>query len=592
MNAHIMTTDASSQAGTPVRFDRMAGIFTPAMPLATPSDTAVLLISPWGFEDMSVRKFYREIAEALSARGIASLRFDLPGSGDSAEAAADITLDGWLTAIASAAHETGRLSGTSKLVLLGHGLGATLALLAEGRIGNLAGMALLAPVTSGRLYARETGLWWKMIAADLGLGPEYTETGALTIAGMTMPDAVAAEVRKLRDPGLGLSRPAPVLAVCRQGRDSDGALADALAGGGADVTRLPYDGFDALVVNPLISRTPVKLVGEIAGWVRGIAATEMPLASQEPACVEPLAGEGYRETGRRFGDAGRLIGTFCEPVGETRGAPVLLVSTSYDRASAWANSGAATARELARRGIASLRFDAAGIADSPSAPGDPAQMLYSKSLDRDVAMALKELAALTGKPAVLAGRCSGGYHAFHASVGNRNAAGVVVVNSYAFVWDTSQSVEEALKKVSRPLGDYSKRAMNPETFRRLLRGQVDLNAAARAILRLIIAKTYNRIEPALGNLSAGNRLKSEIHSAFKSLADRGAPVVLAYGRHDPGIEQARMVFGSDLAGLKRYTNTRFVSLGDSDHNVTVPEAQKIVIDEIARVAMEAGAKAG
>lgn len=592
MNAHIMTTDASFRAGTPVRFDRMAGIFTPAMPLATPSDTAVLLISPWGFEDMSVRKFYREIAEALSARGIASLRFDLPGSGDSAEAAADITLDGWLTAIANAAHETGRLSGTSKLVLLGHGLGATLALLAEGRIGNLAGMALLAPVTSGRLYARETGLWWKMIAADLGLGPEYTETGALTIAGMTMPDAVAAEVRKLRDPGLGLSRPAPVLAVCRQGRDSDGALADALAGGGADVTRLPYDGFDALVVNPLISRTPVKLVGEIAGWVRGIAATEMPLASQEPACVEPLAGEGYRETGRRFGDAGRLIGTFCEPAGETRGAPVLLVSTSYDRASAWANSGAATARELARRGIASLRFDAAGIADSPSAPGDPAQMLYSKSLDRDVAMALKELAALTGKPAVLAGRCSGGYHAFHASVGNRNAAGVVVVNSYAFVWDTSQSVEEALKKVSRPLGDYSKRAMNPETFRRLLRGQVDLNAAARAILRLIIAKTYNRIEPALGNLSAGNRLKSEIHSAFKSLADRGAPVVLAYGRHDPGIEQARMVFGSDLAGLKRYTNTRFVSLGDSDHNVTVPEAQKIVIEEIARVAMEAGAKAG
>lgn len=592
MNAHIMTTDASFRAGTPVRFGRMAGIFTPAIPLATPSDTAVLLISPWGFEDMSVRKFYREIAEALSARGIASLRFDLPGSGDSAEAAADITLDGWLAAIASAAHETGRLSGTSKLVLLGHGLGATLALLAEGRIGNLAGMALLAPVTSGRLYARETGLWWKMIAADLGLGPEYTETGALTIAGMTMPDAVAAEVRKLRDPGLGLSRPLPVLAVCRQGRDSDGALADALAGGGADVTRLPYDGFDALVVNPLISRTPVKLVGEIAGWVRGIAAAEMPLASQEPACVEPLVGEGYRETGRRFGDAGRLIGTFCEPAGETRGAPVLLVSTSYDRASAWANSGAATARELARRGIASLRFDAAGIADSPSAPGDPAQMLYSKSLDRDVAMALKELAALTGKPAVLAGRCSGGYHAFHASVGNRNAAGVVVVNSYAFVWDTSQSVEEALKKVSRPLGDYSKRAMNPETFRRLLRGQVDLNAAARAILRLIIAKTYNRIEPALGNLSAGNRLKSEIHSAFKSLADRGAPVVLAYGRHDPGIEQARMVFGSDLAGLKRYTNTRFVSLGDSDHNVTVPEAQKIVIDEIARVAMEAGAKAG
>ena len=595
MNAHTMphtlSTIAAPRAGDPIRFDGMAGIFTPAAALTTPSDTAVVLVSPWGFEDMSVRKFYREIAEALATRGVASLRFDMPGTGDSAEAAGDIALDDWLAAIANAAREAGRLSGASKLVLLGHGLGATLALLAESRIANLTGLALLAPVTSGRIYARETGLWWKMIAADLGLGPDFTETGALTIAGMTMPEPIAAAIRKLRDADLKLSRSLPVLAVSRQGRDSDGTLADALETGGAPVTRLPYDGFDGLVVNPLISRTPVQLVGEIANWVRSIAPAEAPAKTQEHARDLPLTGDGYRETGHRFGDGGRLLGTFCEPEGETLGVPVLLVSTSYDRASAWANSGAATARNLARRGIASLRFDAAGIADSPSAPGDPAQMLYSKSLDRDVALALEELKGLTGKPAILVGRCSGGYHAFHASVGNRNAAGVVVVNSYAFVWDASQTVEEALKKVSRPLGDYSKRAMNPETFRRLMRGEIDLSAAARAIVRLIVAKTYNRIEPALGNLSAGNRLKSEIHASFKSLADRDAPVVLAYGRHDPGIEQAKMVFGGDLAGLKRYANTRFVSLGDSDHNVTVPEAQQIVVDEIARVAMEANGKA-
>ncbi|MCD2173837.1 alpha/beta fold hydrolase [Rhizobium sp. C4] len=580
----------SAIAGDPVRFDRMAGIFTPAVPHTAPSDTAVLLVSPWGFEDMPVRRFYREIAEALAARGIASLRFDLPGTGDSAEVATDIALDGWLSAIADAAREAGRLSGASKILLLGHGLGATLALLAETRVANLTGIALLAPVTSGRIYARETGLWWKMIAADLGLGPDYTENGTLTIAGMTMPETIAASIRKLRDADLKLSRPLAVLAVCRQGRDSDGALADALATDGATVTRLPYDGFDGLVVNPLISKTPAQLVDRIAEWARSVAPAEAPTAAPEAASTLPLAGEGYRESGHRFGEGGRLIGTFCQPEGDTRGAPVLLVSTSYDRASAWANSGAATARDLARRGIASLRFDAAGIADSPAKPGDPAQMLYSKSLDRDVALALDELKAMTGKSAVLAGRCSGGYHAFHASVANPRAAGVVVINSYAFVWDESQSVEEALKKVSRPLGDYSKRAMNPETFRRLLRGEVNLKAAGLAILRLVVAKTYNRIEPALGNLSAGNRLKSEIHAAFKALADRGAPVVLAYGRHDPGIEQARMVFGGDLTGLKRYPNTRFVSLGDSDHNVTVPEAQRIVIEEIARVAVEAGAK--
>lgn len=592
MNAHSSSTMiASPVSGEPVRFDRLAGIFSPALRHALPSDTAALLVSPWGFEDMSVRKFYREIGEALAGQGIASLRFDLPGTGDSAEAPANINLDDWLGAIAMAARETRRLSGASKVILLGHGLGATLAMLAEARIDNLNGIALLAPVTSGRIYARETGLWWKMIAADLGLGAEHVETGGLTIAGMTMPDGIATPLRKLRETDLTLSRPLPVLAVCRAGRDSDSNLADALEGAGASVSRLPYDGFDALVVNPLISRTPPALVTEIARWVRNTAPIEAAAASAEPPSQTPLTGDGYRETGHKFGEGGRLVGTLCQPAGETRGAPVLLVSTSYDRASAWANSGTRIARDLARRGIASLRFDAAGIADSPAFSGDPAQMLYSQSLDRDVGVALEELKSLTGKPVVLAGRCSGGYHAFRAGLTHPHAtAGIVVINSYAFAWDPSKTVEDALKNVARPLGDYSKRAMNPETFRRILRGEVNLKAAGSAIVRGLAAKLYNKIEPALGNLSAGNRLKAEINAAFRGLAERKLPVVLAYGQHDPGLEQSRMVFGSDLSGLRRYDNARFVSLGDSDHNVTVPDAQQTVLQQIAKVALEADPK--
>ena len=592
MNAFSSSTMiASPVSGMPVRFDRLAGIFTPALLHATPSDTAALLVSPWGFEDMSVRKFYREICEALAGQGIASLRFDLPGTGDSAEAPTEIGLEDWLSAIAAAAREAKRLSGASKIILLGHGLGATLALLAEARIDNLTGIALLAPVASGRIYARETGLWWKMIATDLGLDAEHVETGGLTIAGMTMPEAIATPIRKLRDTDLRLSRPLPVLAVCRAGRDSDSALADALARGGAPVSCLPYDGFDALVVNPLISRTPPALVAEIARWVRNNAPIETAAAPAEPPLQTPLTGDGYRETGHKFGEGGRLVGTLCQPAGETCGAPVLLVSTSYDRASAWANSGTRIARDLARRGIASLRFDAAGIADSPAVSGDPAQMLYSQSLDRDVGVALEELKRLTGKPVVLAGRCSGGYHAFQAGLAHPQAtAGIVVINSYAFVWDPSKTVEDALKNVARPLGDYSKRAMNPETFRRILRGEVNLKAAGRAILRGLAAKLYNKIEPALGNLSAGNRLKGEIDAAFRALAERKLPVVLAYGQHDPGLEQSRMVFGSDLSGIGRYGNTRFVSLGDSDHNVTVPEAQQTVLEQIAKMALEADMK--
>lgn len=591
MNALSPITLERPAAGLPVRYANLAGIFTPAHPLCDPSDTALVFVSPWGFEDMAIRPFYRAIADEVARLGVASLRFDLPGTGDSGELAEDAPLDAWLSAITASAREASRLSGASRILLAGHGLGATLALLAEDRIDNLAGIALLAPVTSGRMYARETALWWKMIAADLGLGSAYTETGRLTIAGMTMPETIAAAIRKIRDTDLKLSRLLDLLAVYRPAREADEALAAALEAGGASVSRLPYQGYDALVVNPLISRVPDTIVRDVARWVRAVSPKAPPATS--PAAVNEtwLAANGYRETGLRFADHGRLAGTFCSPSGDPRGAPVLMVGTSYDRASAWADSGTRMARALAQRGIASLRFDAAGIADSPAQPDDPKQILYGESLDRDVKAALDELVRLTGRDAVLAGRCSGGYHAFRAALERRDVAGVAVINSYAFVWDPSTSVDDALTAVARPLGDYSKRAMNPETFRRILRGEVNLTAAAKAILSQIGRRLYNKVEPLLGNLSAGNRLKAEIRAAFQTLEARKVPVLLAYGANDPGLEQSRLVFGSDLAGVRRYSNVRYASLGDSDHNVTVPEAQQTVLEEITRLALSAGPEA-
>lgn len=587
MNAQPRMNSAQHAAGLPVRFGTMAGIFTPAMPLKTPSATVVLLVSPWGFEDMSVRSFYRRIAETLAEQGISSLRFDLPGCGDSADADPTLTLEDWLEAIAEAARKLKACSGAADVVLIGHGLGATLALLAEKRIEALAGVALLAPVVSGRTYARETALWWKMIAADLGLGSEFTETGTLTIAGMTMPEAIAAAIRKVREADLRLSRHCPALIVGRKGRDSDEALATALETDGATVSRLPYDGFDALVVNPLISRVPEDVIAGVSTWVQTIATKAEPSTPSASPAGGTLDGDGYRETGARFGTHHGLVGTFCEPEGQRHGAAVLLVSTSYDRASGWARSGARIGRELARRGVASLRFDAAGVADSPARPGDPAQVLYAKSLDRDVCEALDELARLAGGPAVIAGRCSGGYHGFRAGLERPSVSGVAVINSYAFVWDERKDVGEALTAVARPLGDYSKRALNPETFRRIARGEVDLKSAIRNIGAQIAARFYNRIEPLLGSLSEGNRLKARIRSDFEALRNRNVQIVLAYGDTDPGLEQSRMVFGSDLVGLKRFPNVRFVSLADSDHNVTVPAAQETVIEEIARLALTA-----
>lgn len=572
-------------AAEPVRFAECAGMFTAADAGSSAADSAVLLVSPWGFEDLCLRKFYREIAEALATRGLSNLRFDLPGTGDAAETPETIALELWLSSIATAAHELKRYSGASNVILAGHGLGATLALMAANRIDNMAGLALLAPVVSGRTYVRETALWWKLIAADLGLGPEFTESGKVTIAGFDMPKTIESDIRNIKEADLRLTRALPVLAVNRAARDSDKALADALETAGSTVTRLPYDGYDALVTNPIRSKSPTAIVEALATWARNItpqtAPRQTPVTQPDAMLTSPI----FRETGIRFGENNRLVGTLCEPQSVRCGASVLIVGTSYERASGWGGMGARTARDLARLGIASLRFDAAGVADSPPAVGDPKQILYGASIDRDVREALAALTARETGPAIIAGRCSGGYHAFQTALVDPVCQGVAVINSYAFIWDPDKNVDEALLAVARPLGDYSKRALNPETFHRIMRGEVDLKSAFVNIFKQLGSRVAAKISPYLGSLSRRNRLKTQIKAAFKQLDERNKQVLLLYGDKDVGLEQVILTFGPEAAALNRLKNVTFHKLGDIDHNITGTKAQSEVIGEIGKLAL-------
>jgi hypothetical protein len=58
-------------------------------------DTAVLLCPPFGQEGLRTHRFFKVLAERLSRAGIATLRFDFYGSGDSPGDESEGELDGW-----------------------------------------------------------------------------------------------------------------------------------------------------------------------------------------------------------------------------------------------------------------------------------------------------------------------------------------------------------------------------------------------------------------------------------------------------------------------------------------------------------------
>lgn len=573
---------AAPSSVRPVSFSSTFGLFT----AACNSDfrTAVLFASPWGFEEMCTRKFWRLLAEQLADAGIASLRFDYPGTGDALDTvdfSAGIGV--WEESLRDAAEMLKSLSGCDRLIVISQGLGCALAQGAADRLTGLDGIAFLAPTISGRSYLRELSVWSKMIDESLGLFEHHRDLSGLSIAGLKMPEAIAKDLRKVNLLTIEKS-PAPrCLVVERPGRPTDAQFAAHLEGLGSAMDQSVYQGYDALVSNPSVSLIPDSVLLRVVDWTKSVATPGTPGAPEVIAAEARNAGAEFVETALVFGEENRLSGILCEPDGPRLGATVLLLTTAYDRHAGWGRSVVRMARQLAGQGIASLRFDAANVGDSPARPGAPAQVLYSDTQVVDVSEAIDLLEIRGLMPTVVVGRCSGGYLAFRSSLLDPRISGLVSANPYAFYWNPHKSVDDALRFGARSLGTYGQKVLRMETLRRLFRREIDIRYALLNIGRAIGKRTKKLTKHLLRPYT---RDGSAVYGGFQALRERGVGVCLLYSEHDVGYDHFSFYFDDRGAGLSAYPNMSLTIIPDADHNLTPEAARSVYREQIRNMALK------
>ncbi|MCM2443212.1 alpha/beta fold hydrolase [Agrobacterium vitis] len=582
----------------PVSFAGTFGLYQPAegAKQGVVRKCAVLFLQPWGFEEMCTHKLFRIIAEELACEGIASLRFDYPGTGDALDPPdRTLGLSLWQDTIRAALEVLAEKTGGLPVILLGHGLGASLGVGMAAELDGLAGFVAMAPVASGRAYLRELQFWARVIDDGLGLAEHLRLSGMTAIAGHVMPDAKASALKKTDFSAVQPHRSIPHLFVNRADRPGDGQMAKQLEAKGARVESIDYPGYDAMVGNPAMARMPMVAAEHVISWIVRRAAAlgeqKRPLAI-DPSAVSVqdedqahLDGGDFRETALRFGRGKRLYGILCEPTGPRSGASVLLLNTAYDRSAGWGRSGVAMARKLAGDGIASLRFDVANVGDSPPVPGLPDQVLYAETQYDDVEAALAVLEERSLLPSVVAGRCSGGYLGFSCMTKDHRIAGACLVNPFVFYWDKRRRVEDGLAVVPRSLDTYKHRLFQMQTLRRLWRGKVDVKNATRNFALVGVRRVLNRLGLAQV-FSRDVRLEHwAVRVAFAALAKRKTPLVLLYSEQDVGLDHFYQHFGSQGRKLERYPNVRTDILAETDHNFSPAAAQQRYFEEIKALAM-------
>ena len=126
------------------------------------SRAGVVFCHPFGDEKKCSHRVMVEAARALDADGVAVLRFDMTGCGDSEGGFRDATVVRWREDLAAAADLVCNRAGVNALGLLGLRLGASIAALAAADLPKLAFLALWEPIVSGR-SAFEADLRRKLI---------------------------------------------------------------------------------------------------------------------------------------------------------------------------------------------------------------------------------------------------------------------------------------------------------------------------------------------------------------------------------------------------------------------------------------------
>lgn len=551
----------------PVCFDGLAGMYH-----AAAGDIAVLLISPWGFEELCSRLTYRVLGERFATLGYPCLRFDLPGTGHSTYSSSEIDDEGaWRRALCSAYDHLRSLTQARKIVIVGQGLGGLLAAdLAQKR--PVDGLVLLAPALQGRGHLREIAAWTAMTKGEFKVSSTDGPPGGFMSAGFVLSAATVNEIRQLKPLG---SLPAVVQQVFlarRPGNAGDAQLAEELSASGIAIESIDFIDHAAYVDSPIFSVIPEDTLEKVLSWMGAHFPVTANIAVPTPPvpATARLEGDGYAEEFVRFGPSDMLFGVFTAPTqGQNGKTAVLILNTGADHSVGWGRYSVDLARVFARHGFAAMRIDNAGIGETPLWHGQERPVMYSPRANDDVRCAIDWMVAEAGiERVVLLGRCSGGYPAFVSAVSDTRVGASVVINLPKLHWEPDEDIIKALRDPVEPMDTYSQGLRSRRHFKRILSGELKVSTVLRKLTKTIIAVAVRKLSPLLGNWSRQNRIRVIVRERLETLAARNVPLMLLYSQDDPALHQLYYWAGPQLGQLVAYPNMRVDIIEGADHNLS------------------------
>lgn len=388
----------------------------------------VVLCQPLGIEAICVYFSYRLLAERLAGLGLAVLRFDYDGTGDSSGKETDPDrLEAWLDS-AAAATDLLACTGVGAIGLVGIRIGGLFAAHEAVRRGGVDALVLWDPNLSGKGFLRE-----QKFLRTLGLGADEGNGAAVEVPGIRFEADTVKEFADLELATMEGPLADRTLVLVPPGRSRPRALQRRLEG--LEVEWQEATGQD-LLLDSHLQEPPVDAIGRIADWLAGAVYAE-PTTVARPidsavAVERTSLGRPVVERSVSLGPLG-LFGIVTEGEVAPATPTIVLVNEGNTHHIGQSRIWVDLARRLATEGFRVLRFDLSGNGDSGTRPGQPAHVARAPEATDDVNQAIGAISADDPGDVVLIGFCSGAYQIAEQAIDLR-PRGVCVINpSFSFV---------------------------------------------------------------------------------------------------------------------------------------------------------------
>jgi alpha-beta hydrolase superfamily lysophospholipase len=542
---------------------------------ATGSDAAVLICAPWGWDETASYRCRRIWAQRLAAGGHPTLRFDLPGTGDSSGSPGDDGLfDSWTEAVTDAAAWLRERSGGKRVAVLGMGLGGLLAAAASEAGADIDELILWATPSRGKRFLREAESFARMQAWGAGRGEEspmpegWVEAGGFVISAET-----AAALRALPAPLTSVPRRLRrALLLDRDGLTPDSALADRLEASGVETVSGPGPGWGAMVAYREAAAVPEETIGRVEQWLAAGDAIGHPAPG--PSGLPPEAGEEMQLADLGISEhaitvaqsAGDSFGVVAQPLAGRKGDVCgVFLNAGEVRHIGPNRNWVENARRWAGLGVPTVRVDLEGIGEAGGdRSGHPGVAgFYDELYAPQIARVLDELERLgLGPRFVCVGLCSGAYWSLQFADRDPRVVAGVMLNAGAIEWDPDLRSRRDARLLSKSVS-------SAESWRRLLRGDVDLKRKVSFLRRFLASWLRRGTRAVRPHVDDSSR---DPVALFDRLRDRDKRIAMAFSINEPVL--AELTADGLIRRMGEWPNIQFDYLHGEDHALGPIDAQR------------------